>query len=80
MSALENTVENILTSIFTIPVNSTIADFNNHSSEEWDSMKQLTLVTAIENEFDLFIEASDASKLLSFKAIVEFLQKHPDVV
>ena len=39
--------------------------FNNYSVDNWDSISQLTLVTEIENEFDILIDTND---ILDFKS------------
>ena len=80
MNGSQQLVLNIFSNIFKISVDSISDDFSMHSSAEWDSMKQLTIITAIENEFDIFIDASDAAELTSIMKIVEFLDNHPELV
>lgn len=79
MNNTEGTLQNIFTSIFNIPNESLIENFSINSTSEWDSMKQLTLITAIENEFDIFIEANEATNLTSYKEIIIFLNNHPEI-
>lgn len=78
MNGNKDTVEKILTSVFNLPDNTVFEDLEIDSITEWDSMKQLTIITAIENEFDIFIDASDANKLTSYNSIIEFLNNHPE--
>ena len=46
----------------------------------WDSMAHLSIVTGIENEFDIFIEADEAEQLTSYNNILQFLNKHPELI
>jgi acyl carrier protein len=41
---------------------------------EWDSMFQITLTLAIENEFGVRFSAKDASQLISVRAILDLLE------
>lgn len=41
---------------------------------EWDSKFQVTLIMAIENEFDVRLSAKDASQLVSVCAILDLLE------
>jgi acyl carrier protein len=41
---------------------------------EWDSTFQVTLIMAIENEFDVRLSAKDASQLVSVCAILDLLE------
>lgn len=41
---------------------------------EWDSKFQVTLIMAIENEFDVHLSAKDASQLVSVCAILDLLE------
>lgn len=40
---------------------------------EWDSMFQITLILAIEKEFDLRLVAKDAGQLVTVRAILDLL-------
>ena len=41
---------------------------------EWDSMFQITLIMAIEKQFDVRLTAREASQLVSVRAILDFLK------
>jgi len=52
-------------------------DFNTLSIDtnmNWDSMKHVTIITAIENEFDIFIEADDATSLTSYEKLLNYIE------
>lgn len=41
--------------------------------ENWDSLRHLNLIIALENEFNVSIEPEEIAKMKSFKKIVEIL-------
>ena len=49
------------------------------AQDTWDSMRHLSIITGLENEFGIFIEASEAQNLTSFNKIVEFIENHSDI-
>ena len=76
---IETITKNIFQEVFPLADNRQPESISIDSEPSWDSMKQLTIITAIENEFDIFIDAADAAKLTSFKRITDFLQTHPEI-
>lgn len=79
MNTTEQTIKEIFRALFSFTDTKVIESLSIESEEQWDSMKQLSIITAIENEFDIFIDASEASKLSSYQIILEFLKNHPDL-
>jgi len=70
------TIEKILSFVLNI---SGDYDFNSLSidtNQNWDSMKHVTIITAIENEFDIFIEADDATLLTSYEKIMNYVKSN----
>jgi acyl carrier protein len=41
---------------------------------EWESLSQVTLIMAIEREFNIRLTARDASQLVSVRSILDFLE------
>lgn len=52
------------------------AGFTKDSVEGWDSIKQLALSSAMEEEFDLLLDSEDILGLTSFDAGLEILRKN----
>ena len=46
------------------------------SVEAWDSLANATLVTVVEEEFDLEISADELEELVSYQALAEYLERH----
>ena len=72
--SVEDQVSEIMSFLFKIDVCS-VSDLNIESISEWDSMKHVALIAALENEFDLFIEVDDAVDLTSFTKIILYLKQ-----
>ena len=79
MESIDIKVKEILSVVLGISDISAIESVCMNTDETWDSMKQLTIVTALENEFDIFIDAADAVNLISFESISSFLINHPEL-
>jgi acyl carrier protein len=43
--------------------------------ENWDSVATVTLITLIEEEFNIEVEAEDLEALVSFSSVLEYLQR-----
>ena len=79
MKNIDQTVKNVLSAVFEVNEETPIELLNINSEESWDSMKQLTLIAALENEFDIFIEATDATNLTSYDNIMNYLINHSEI-
>lgn len=54
-------------------------DFKKENVDGWDSVRQLSLTTAIEDEFDIMLDAEDMVDFTSYAKGKEILEKY-DVV
>lgn len=50
--------------------------FDNEAVENWDSVRQLSLTTALEDEFDIMFDAEDILALNSYEKGKEILKKY----
>ena len=51
-------------------------DFSSDTVEKWDSVSQMTLVTVLEESFDIMIDIDDIYELTSFDKGMEVLKKY----
>jgi len=72
-------VKEIILAVIEIKDKNLVEQLSMDNEESWDSMKQLTIITALENEFDIFIEASEASNLTSYDLILDFVNNHSEI-
>jgi len=79
MSDIEQKTKNILTIVLKLNSDTSVQNATMESISSWDSMALLSIVTAIENEFDIFIDAAEAEHLVSYEKIIDFLNNHPEI-
>lgn len=75
MSNLEK-YNKIFEEIFLVGEDKLNSDFDNKSVENWDSVRQLSLTTALEDEFDIMFDAEDILELISYEKGKEILRKY----
>ncbi len=76
---IDETVKEILIVVLELDPSTPMGPVNSENIALWDSMRQLAIVTALESEFGLFIDAADAVSLTSYNNIIKFLEAHPEV-
>lgn len=75
MSDLEK-YNQVFVETFAVEVEKLGADFNSESVDNWDSVLQLSLVTAVEDEFDVMFEPEDIMDFKSYSYGKEILAKY----
>lgn len=69
-------LNNIFSEVFSVDVKVLGSDFNSKNVEAWDSIHQLSLTTAIEDEFDLLFDAEDLLEFTSYDNSKKILAKY----
>lgn len=64
----------IFESIFEDVPTTSLASIQKQTTPSWDSMKQVNLVAALEGEFDVVIELSDATELANVDDCVALIE------
>jgi len=67
---IENRIINILTENLGISTKKN----SNPESFKWDSLKHITLMSVIEEEFDILLEPEEISEMLNYKDIVKVVK------
>ena len=76
MKEFENKLKKIISVIFLVNENKINDESSNENIKEWDSLKHLSLVLAIEEEFNIRFTNDETLQLTSFKNIVEILKNN----
>lgn len=63
----------ILADVFGLRKDEVHADLKKDDVSRWDSLKQLDLVTSLENEFEIALEIEDIARMSSVAEIVKVL-------
>lgn len=75
MTNLEK-LNNIFAEVFSVEVSALKADFDKNSVDSWDSVHQLSLTSAVEDEFDIMLDAEDILGFTSYNNAIEILKKY----
>ena len=65
MTNLEK-LNNIFCEVFSVEASALGAGFDNKSVEGWDSVRQLSLTSAVEDEFDIMLDPEDILNFTSY--------------
>lgn len=75
MTNLEK-LNKIFCEVFSVEDSELTPDFNNANIDGWDSVRQLSLTTAIEDEFDIMLDAEDILEFTSYENAKQVLAKY----
>lgn len=75
----EERLKKIMADIFQVKITDITEDCSPDTIENWDSLQQLNLVSALESEFSIELSADDATDMLSYKLVREIVSEYLDV-
>lgn len=75
MSNIEK-LNNIFKEVFAVDESVLNADFDKNSVGDWDSVHQLSLTSAVEDEFDIMLDAEDILEFTSYNNAKTILTKY----
>lgn len=75
MTNLEK-LNNIFCEVFSVDATALNDEFNNCTVEGWDSVHQLSLTSAVEDEFDIMLDAEDILEFTSYSNAKTVLTKY----
>lgn len=75
MTNLEK-LNNIFCEVFSVEQSVLGTDFNKDRIENWDSVHQLYLTSALEDEFDIMLDSEDILEFTSYDEVKNVLLKY----
>lgn len=75
MTNLEK-LNNIFCEVFSVEVSALGSDFCKNKVDGWDSVRQLSLTSSIEDEFDIMLDPEDILACTSYENSKEILNKY----
>lgn len=69
-------LNNIFCEVFSVDESLLNEKFNNMNVQGWDSVRQLSLTTAVEDEFDIMLDAEDILEFTSYENAKQVLAKY----
>lgn len=71
---MENRVKQIMSDVFLVKIEEINEFTSPQNLEQWDSIGQLNLATALEEEFSIVLTDEEISEMLNFKLVVTILK------
>ena len=71
---MNNSLKNIMSNLFDIPVDDINDNISTENCEQWDSLQNLNLIIAVEEEFGVSLTDDDVLKIKDFKSIIGILE------
>jgi len=69
-------LKNIFAEVFSVNEKEVVEGFNKDTVDGWDSVHQLSLTSAVEDEFDIMLDAEDIIEFSSFENAKRILAKY----
>lgn len=66
----------IFCEVFSVEASTLNSEFNKCNVEGWDSVRQLSLTTAVEDEFDIMLDAEDILEFTSYDSVKHIIEKY----
>lgn len=66
----------IFCEVFSVDSSVLGSEFNNTTIDDWDSVRQLSLTTAVEDTFDIMLDAEDILEFTSYDNAKQVLKKY----
>lgn len=76
MESNEERLKDLMADIFGIDANTINDDTSIDTVDEWDSIKHLNLILAIESEFDITFDEQETVEILNYPLIKITLEEH----
>lgn len=68
-------LQEIFHAVFELPPNVDVTNLDQSNSPRWDSLDHVSLVTAIESEFGISLDAADQLQMTSYATIARLLEE-----
>lgn len=75
MTNLEK-LNKIFCEVFSVEETALNSEFDNKSIEGWDSVRQLSLTSSVEDEFDIMLDPEDILEFISYNNAKTILTKY----
>lgn len=75
MTNLEK-LNNIFCEVFSVEASALNDEFDKNTVESWDSVRQLSLTSSVEDEFDIMLDAEDILEFTSYNNAKQILAKY----
>ena len=71
---MENRIKNVISAVFNYPIEKIQQDSSPDAIDKWDSLGHMSLIVALEEEFDIEIDDEEIAEMMNFALIVEIIK------
>ena len=75
MNNIDSRVKKVMSAVFNISIEEITRQSSHDTIESWDSLQSMTLVVALEEEFDLLFSENDIAKMIDYDSIITIVQR-----
>lgn len=72
---MENQIKQVMSSVFGIPADNISVDASPDTIDNWDSLKHMNLIVALEEEFNIEFDDEEMLDMVNYKIIVATLKE-----
>jgi len=72
---LQEKIHKTVAEVFEIPLDEVHNEMTPFDIKKWDSLGQLTLISAIEKKLNIFFETADIFKIISIQSIIDIVDE-----
>ncbi len=72
---MENRIKKVMSEVLGIDEASISDSTSPENVESWDSLKQMNIIVALEEEFDIELSDEDMAEMLNYELIVEIIKE-----
>lgn len=76
MSNQQKRIKTVMSTVFSVPLEDIDEDSSTDNVENWDSLKHLNLILALEDEFEITIPNEEVGNMVNFKLIDLIIDEH----
>jgi acyl carrier protein len=73
--ATQKTLEQVFRAVLQLPDDAPVSAVRQVNQKSWDSLAHVSLIAAVESEFNLSIDIADSLELTSYEAFALFLEE-----
>lgn len=73
LDSTASTLDEVFRGVLELPPGTAVAGIRQESTEEWDSLAHVVLMSAIESAFEVQIDTADSLELTSYEAVAALL-------
>lgn len=70
---MDDKIKKIMSEVFSVPVESISEESSRQNLESWNSLNHLQMVFALEDEFQITLSPSEATRIIDFQSVKELL-------